>query len=229
MSLTNDVKRQNININFKIVDVQNNKAVTDVVVYYMVQFSIRRLVRRNIEKIVMSFPCKTLDNKNLLLKPLLITRASTTNSVATKMRKHAQEFLVKYISNITYDNFVNDLVNHNLQNSLRKVLNKIYPLRICEIKTMELVNLNKNAEIDGKGKSEKKQGPGKNIEENGKKESAEKPKENEAVEKSKVEDKPAEVKESKETVKTETNVEEKPAEVKEEVKDPVKTEEKAVA
>ena len=177
----------------------------------------------------MSFPCKTSDNKNLLLKPLMITRSATTNSVATKMRKNAQEFLVKYISNITYDNFVNDLVNHNLQNSLRKILNKIYPLRICEIKTMELVNLNKNVEIDGQTKSDKKQGPGKNIEENVKKESAEKPKENEAVEKAKVEEKPAEVKESKEAVKTETNVEEKPAEVKEEVKDPIKTEEKAVA
>ena len=153
MNLTRDVKRQNININFKVVGVQNGKGVTDVIGYYMAQSSIKRMIRRNIEKIVMSFPCKTSDNKNLLLKPLMITRSATTNSVATKMRKNAQEFLVKYISNITYDNFVNDLVNHNLQNSLRKVLNKIYPLRICEIKTMELVNVNKNVEIDGKGKS----------------------------------------------------------------------------
>jgi len=130
MNLTRDVKRQNININFKVVGVQNGKGVTDVIGYYMAQSSIKRLIRRNIEKIVMSFPCKTSDNKNLLLKPLMITRSATTGSVVTKMRKNAQEFLVKYISNITYDNFVNDLVNHNLQNSLRKVLNKIYPLRI---------------------------------------------------------------------------------------------------
>ena len=39
MNLTNDVKRQNINIGFKIVGVQNGKAITDIVGYYMVQSS----------------------------------------------------------------------------------------------------------------------------------------------------------------------------------------------
>ena len=35
MSLTNDVKRQNINIDFEVVNVQNNKAFTDITGYYM--------------------------------------------------------------------------------------------------------------------------------------------------------------------------------------------------
>ncbi|MAH01912.1 hypothetical protein CMO87_01615 [Candidatus Woesearchaeota archaeon] len=170
MNLTNDVKRQNININFKIVDVQNGKAITDVVGYYMVQSSIRRLIRRNIEKIIMSFPCKTSDNKNLQIKPLLITRSATTGSVATKMRKYAQDFLVKYVESVNYDNLVNDLVDHKLQNSLRKTLNKIYPLRICEIKSMEIVSLEKKSEIEGKPKSVKKQKLDKKAEESTKKE-----------------------------------------------------------
>jgi len=55
MSLTNDVKRQNININFKVVNVQNGKGLTDIIGYYMVQSSIKRLIRKNIEKISMSF------------------------------------------------------------------------------------------------------------------------------------------------------------------------------
>jgi len=101
MNLTHDAKRQNININFEVVNVENGKAFTDVIGYSMVQSSIRRLVRKNIKKIDMSFSCKTLDNKNLQIKPLLITRSATTGSVAAKIRRNAQDFIVKYIGKIS--------------------------------------------------------------------------------------------------------------------------------
>jgi len=153
MSLTNDAKRQNININFEIINVQNGKAFTDVVGYYMAQSSIRRLVRRNVEKIDMSFSCKTSDNKNLQVKPILITRSATTGSVAAKIRRNAQDFIVNYIGKITYDNFVNDIVSHKLQSYLKKGLNKIYPLRICEIRSMEIVDLEKKKKSQSEAKA----------------------------------------------------------------------------
>lgn len=156
MNLTNDAKRQNININFEIVNVQNGKAFTDVVGYYMAQSSIRRLIRRNIEKIDMSFLCKTSDNKNLQIKPLLITRSATTGSVAAKIRKNTQDFLIKYIEKISYSNFVNDLVGHKMQSSLRKEINKIYPLRICEIRSMEILDLEKKKKSQSEAKAGKK-------------------------------------------------------------------------
>jgi ribosomal protein S3AE len=157
MNLTNDVKRQNININFEVVNVQNGKAFTDVVGYYMVQSSIRRLVRRNIEKIDMSFSCKTSDNKNLQIKPILITRSATTGSVAAKIRRNTKDFLTKYIGAISYDNFVTDLIDHKIQNLLRKDMNKVYPLRICEIRSMEIVDLEKKKQAESKVKSGKKE------------------------------------------------------------------------
>ncbi len=165
MSLTNDVKRQNINLNFEVANVQNGRAFTNITGYYMVQSSIKRLVRKNIKKIDMSFSCKTSDNKNLQVKPLLITRAATTGSVATKIRKNAQDFLVKYISSISYDNLINDLVSHKLQNFLRKETNTIYPLRVCEIRSMEIVDLEKKKEVEGKAKLGKKEKLAKKAEE----------------------------------------------------------------
>ncbi len=157
MGLTNDVKRQNINVSFKVSSVQNGKAFADVISYYMAQSSIKRLVRKGVQKIDMSFSCKTSDNKDLRVKPLLITRGLTTGSVATKIRRIAQEFLVKYISAITYDNLINDLVNHKLQMALKSESNKIYPLRVCEIRSMEIVLEKKpEAEIGNEpGKKEK--------------------------------------------------------------------------
>ena len=200
MSLTNDVKRQNIYIDFKVANVENGKAFTDIVGYYMVQSSIRRMVRKNIEKIIMSFPCKTSDNKNLQIKPLLITRASTTGSVATKMRRTTQDFLIKYIGAISYDNFVNDIVSHKLQSSLKSKLNRIYPLRVCEIKSMELVDLEKKKQVQGEAKAGKKEKHAEKIEES-------KATENKGpakVETNKeISEKEEEVKESKDTQKKE--------------------------
>ena len=201
MNLTNDVKRQNININFEVTNVQNGKAFTNIVGYYMAQSSIRRLVRRNIEKIDMSFPCKTLDNKNLRIKPLLITRSATISSVAAKIRKTTQDFLIKYINSIRYDNLINDLVTHKLQNSLRKETNRIYPLRVCEIRSMEIVDLEKKKEAESK-KVEKREKHAKKVEENesaGKKES----KQEKAVESKDVGKREERVKESKDNSKKE--------------------------
>ena len=146
MTLTNDAKRQNININFEVVDVQNGKGLANVVGYSMVQSSIRRMMRRNIERIDMSFSCKTSDNKDLRVKPLLITRSATIGSVVAKIRRTAQDFIVKYIGSASYDSLINDLVTQKLQASLRKEINRIYPLRVCEIRSMEVVDLEKKKE-----------------------------------------------------------------------------------
>jgi len=150
MNLTKDVKRQNIKIKFEVIDVQNGKAFTKIIGYQMVASSIRRMVRRNIEKIDMSFLCSTADKKNLRLKPLLITRSATSGSVAARLRKEAQEFLTKYIEGVSYDNFINDLISHKLQSSLRNHLKKVYPLRLCEIRSMEVLKLGKKEEAKGK-------------------------------------------------------------------------------
>ncbi|MBI2651752.1 hypothetical protein HYX01_04735 [Candidatus Woesearchaeota archaeon] len=154
MELTNDTKKQNMNVNFKVINVQNDKALSEVVGCEITASSVKRMVRRNIEKISMSFLCKTSDNKHLIVKPLFITKSATKGSVAAKIRKTAQEFAVKYVEAITYDNFVNDLITHKLQNSLRGTLNSIYPLRLCEIRSMQLVDLEKRAQNKEKGKKQ---------------------------------------------------------------------------
>ncbi len=156
MSLTNDIKRQNINISFRVNSVENGKAFADVIGYYMLNSSIRRMVRRDIEKIDMSFSCKTSDNKTLQVKPLFIARSATKGSVAAKIRRIAQDSLIRYISSVTYDTFVNDLVSHKVQTSLKNELSKVYPLRVCEIRYMGIVDLERKLAAKAKEQQGKK-------------------------------------------------------------------------
>src|SRR3989338_7804647 len=68
MNLTNDMKRQNVAIHFKIVEVEGSKAKTSIIGYEIIPSSVKRFVRRASEKISLSFNCETADSLFLRVK-----------------------------------------------------------------------------------------------------------------------------------------------------------------
>ena len=72
MNLLNDPKKQNVSINFKVTQVDGNKAMTQIIGFKIANSSLKRFVRRNSEKIDLSFSCETSDNVTIRVKPLLI-------------------------------------------------------------------------------------------------------------------------------------------------------------
>ena len=138
MSLTGDVKKQNININFIVTKVENGKAFTDIIGYCMVPSTIRRLTRRKSRKIELSFAVDTADGKHIRIKPLIFPISSTKSSVSGHLLKTTLDFLTKTIKKLSYDDLVRDLINHTIQSSLRDAIKKIYPVRVAEIRMMYL-------------------------------------------------------------------------------------------
>ncbi|MBI2657638.1 hypothetical protein HYX08_03010 [Candidatus Woesearchaeota archaeon] len=138
MNLTNDSKRQNVNIHFKVVEVEGDKAKTKIIGYQIIPSSVKRFVRRNSEKMDISFTCDTADNVFIRVKPLVITKADVKGSVAARLRNSIASFLSKTIKKMTYDELINDLILHKLQSLMRENLNKIYPLKVCEIRYVGL-------------------------------------------------------------------------------------------
>lgn len=134
MNLTNDPKRQNINIHFKVVEVEGDKGKTSIVGYQIIPSSVKRFVRRNSEKMDLSFACETADNVFLRVKPLVITKADVKGSIAAKLRNNIVQLLIKTIKKMNYNDVINDLISHKLQAMMRENLNKIYPLKVCEIR-----------------------------------------------------------------------------------------------
>lgn len=134
MNLTNDPKRQNINVYFKVVSVENGKGLTSIVGYEIIPSSVKRFVRRNSEKMNLSFECETADNVLIRIKPLIITRADVKGSVAAKMRNTIVHNLIKTVKKANYADLLNDIISHKLQSELRAGLSKMYPLKVCEIR-----------------------------------------------------------------------------------------------
>ena len=134
MNLANDVKRQNVNIHFKVTSVEDNKAKTVVTGYEMISSSVKRLVRRNSEKIDLSFNCETADNLWLRVKPVVITRSAVKGTVAARLRRNIVKFVIEYAKKASYEQVLTDLITYKLQSEMRSVLNKIYPVKVCEIR-----------------------------------------------------------------------------------------------
>ncbi len=155
MNLTNDNKRQNIGIHFKVVEVEGDKAKTTITGYEIVPSSVKRYVRRNSKKIDLSFNCETSDNLFLRVKPLIVTKTDVKGSIVSKIIDNATSFLSKAIKKITYEEFINELISHKMQDSMKSTLNKIYPLKVCEIRYAGIEIREKSQEVKAEVKEEK--------------------------------------------------------------------------
>ncbi len=134
MNLTNDVKRQNINIHFKVIGIEGDKGKTKIIGYEIIPYSVKRFVRRNSEKMDLSFVTETSDKVLMRIKPLVITKADVKGSIAAKMRNSIVQLLTRMVNKMSYDDFMNDIIAHKVQSTMRESLNKIYPLKVCEIR-----------------------------------------------------------------------------------------------
>ncbi|PJF37574.1 MAG: hypothetical protein CUN55_21375, partial [Phototrophicales bacterium] len=64
------------------------------------------------------------------IKPIIITRSLTSNSVSTAIRKSAQQLIAKQAQGMKFEAFAGDVIFHKLQDSLKKQLSKVYPIRM---------------------------------------------------------------------------------------------------
>ena len=130
MNLSNDMKKQNVNIHFEVVQVEGDKGITNIIGYEIIPSSVKRFVRRNSEKMDLSFTCDTADNVFVRVKPLVITKADIKGSTAARLRNSIVQFVIKEVKKSNYSDIINNLISHKLQSEMRATFNKIYPLKV---------------------------------------------------------------------------------------------------
>ncbi len=139
MSITGDMKKQNINVKFSINGIKDGQAVTSLKYYGLIPSAVKRMVRRSRDRIDHSFIAESKDGVKLRLKPLLITNGNTSQAVLSMLRKKAESLITKHLSKTNLEDFMGEIINHKLQNELKKHLKDLYPLRICEIRVIEVL------------------------------------------------------------------------------------------
>ncbi|MFH1642332.1 MAG: hypothetical protein ABIC04_05545 [Nanoarchaeota archaeon] len=157
MDLSSDARRQNTEMEFKIVQIREGKALTVPLSYKMASSSIRRMVRRDKEKIEDSLVCLTADNMEVRIKLFIITRFAVKNSVLSAVRKLAQTNIKAEVKKIKFIELLQTVVSGKLQKSIMVALGKIYPLKVFLIKEVKIIKGLKT-EYDDKPTDKKKAG-----------------------------------------------------------------------
>lgn len=139
MGLTGDIKKQNSVLKFKVNRIENRQGLTEVIGFEIQSASIRRLVRRGKNKIDQSFVFQTSDGKKVAIKVLMITNFLAKLSVLSSLRNKNELLLKEYVPKLDYDHLIEEVVMHKLQSNIKKILHKIYPLRIYEIRHINLI------------------------------------------------------------------------------------------
>ena len=138
MTFTRNMKKQGVTVTLKLTGIQENKAMTEIDSYVTNPSSIKRLVRRRRDKIDDSFICKTKDNKLVRVKPMMLTRSNTSNSVLTSLRHVMRYMLIMNIMKLTYGQFVDSVLNDRLVKDVKKYVNVVYPVRMVSIRAFEI-------------------------------------------------------------------------------------------
>ncbi|MFH1316382.1 MAG: hypothetical protein ABII01_02590 [Candidatus Woesearchaeota archaeon] len=139
MTITNDMKKQNTTIKFRIDNVSGEKASTEFLGYEIVPSAIRRLIRRGKDRVDYTLFFKTKDNKNLKINIIIITRANTYKSVRTTARQKINLLLGRRVTASNLDDFVKDVIDHKVQENLVRSLKTVYPMKLCEIRSISIV------------------------------------------------------------------------------------------
>ncbi|PIN74932.1 hypothetical protein COV18_05345 [Candidatus Woesearchaeota archaeon CG10_big_fil_rev_8_21_14_0_10_37_12] len=139
MNLTGEPQKQNTNVTFKIISVKDNILHTEFIGWNIIPSALKRLVRRNREKIDDSFIVQSADKQYVRIKPLAITRGKTTGSILTIMRKLQRAYLAHMISQAQTENFLKEVLQKKVQQTISQVLRKIHPVFDVQIRQIELL------------------------------------------------------------------------------------------
>ncbi|MFH1848889.1 MAG: hypothetical protein ABH879_01755 [archaeon] len=136
MSVTDNLRHQSINVSFMVAELRGENAYTNVTSYEIVNANIRRLVRRQHDRIDLTMDCVTRDSVSLTLKPLLITRRNTSSAIRTSIRQRARGAIAETVGSLTYEGLFEEIISSRLQRKIKDIMKDIYPIKICEIRKL---------------------------------------------------------------------------------------------
>ncbi len=108
----------------------------------LLQYYMRKIVRKGTNYIEDSFKAKCLDDE-VEIKPFMVTRRKVSQAVRKAIRELAKEEIVKYLTQKNSADIFDDILKNQLQKQISVKVKKIYPLSACEIRTFKIIRAQK--------------------------------------------------------------------------------------
>ncbi len=136
--LTGSFKDQNVYVGLQITKVNGSILNTSATGYQLTSAHVKRAIKKNTNRLDDFYTLTTKGGKEVILKSLMITFGKTQRSTRSQLRKALGEYFAEEIGKVSLDDFISNLVNHKLQISAKRKLNKIYPLKEVSVRVLKL-------------------------------------------------------------------------------------------
>ncbi|MBN1377252.1 hypothetical protein JW949_02870 [Candidatus Woesearchaeota archaeon] len=147
-NITGDIKKQNVNINFRIKDYADGKGITEFIGYEMSSSTVRRWVRHDISRVDDSFVLKTKDDVFVRVKPLVITFTKAHKPVKTRIRMISRSLLKSIINKNSLNDIFEQLISFKIQKNLKSKVATVHPVKTALIRMLVVTNEKKETPIE---------------------------------------------------------------------------------
>ena len=147
-NVTNSIRDQNANVVFLINKSSGGNLMTRTIGYELTSAYVKRMVRKNSNKLDNYFVFKTKNGQEVILKSLLVTLGRAQRSTRTTLSKCLEEFLKKELAKYDFDTFVGELVSRKIQSSAKKSLQKIHPIKEVAVRILKLKDFSQTKSVE---------------------------------------------------------------------------------
>jgi len=131
MNLTENVKKQNMEVILEISEIKDNKVYTTLEGYRILPTHVRRMTRKVQAKFVESSVFKTKDGLNARIQFYILIRNEAPRSALTALRKKALEVISEFVKDKNYGEIIMEIIEGSLQKKVREETKKILPIAAC--------------------------------------------------------------------------------------------------
>jgi len=137
--LTGQASKYYMNLNFRISSVEGKGASTVFDGYSCTRDYMFHVVRKRTDKVRHVRDVETKDGWKLQVVALLILNRKTDANVKCKIRKIIDGQLDSAAKKNVIDGFIKDVVAGAVQKEMKRLGNKVYPVRFSEIESIEVL------------------------------------------------------------------------------------------
>lgn len=137
--LTGQAQKSHMRLKFRIDRIEDKKAYTTFNGYSCVKEYIFRVIRKRLQKVEIINTINTKDNWELQFTTIAILNRNTDAGTQKSIRKSIEEYLQKKAAKSGINELVSAVMAGIYQKEMRKMGNKIYPIRFSEIAKIEVL------------------------------------------------------------------------------------------
>ena len=153
--LTRILRGKNALLNLKVINTKEGLTSLPKELTLLPNF-LKRMVRKGTDYVEDSFKVESKDAL-IEIKPILVTRRRVSRAVKNALRVKTKEEIEKYARSKTSERIFDDILKNAIQKTLSMTLKKIYPLSLCEIRSIKILKVIEYTKKDSEEKEEQKE------------------------------------------------------------------------